>query len=127
MDNNYQSNTWAMGCHLAALAFFVGVPFGNILGPLVVWLIKKDQYEIVDQQGKEALNFQISMTIYAIIGGALAFITTITLILAPIAFILWMMLVALALLDLVFIILATVKVSNGEAYRYPLTIRFIKE
>lgn len=126
MDSNYQANTWAMGCHLAALALFVGIPFGNILGPLVIWLIKKDQYEIVDQQGKEALNFQISMTIYGIVGIAAAVLSTITLILAPVAAVLMLLLIGLALLDLVLIIVATVKVSNGESYQYPLTIRFIQ-
>jgi uncharacterized Tic20 family protein len=49
---------WAMFCHIAAFAFFI-FPFGNILGPLVIWLIKKETYPFVDEQGKESLNFQI--------------------------------------------------------------------
>ena len=50
--------TWAMLCHLSAVAGFV-IPFGSILGPLVVWLIKKDEMPIVDLHGKKSLNFQI--------------------------------------------------------------------
>jgi len=54
--------TWAMLCHLSGLAGYV-VPFGNIFGPLIIWLIKRDQSWFVDDQGKEALNFQISWAI----------------------------------------------------------------
>ena len=56
-----------MLCHLSSLAGSV-IPFGNIVGPLVVWLIKKDEYAFVDDQGKESLNFQISITIYTVVG-----------------------------------------------------------
>ena len=59
--------TWDILCHLLALSGFVAVPLGNILGPLVIWLIKKEQLPSVDAHGKESLNFQISMTIYAIV------------------------------------------------------------
>ena len=62
-----QSHTWAMLCHLGALAGLVGIPAGNILGPLIIWLIQKDKHPFVDEQGKEAVNFQISMTIYMIV------------------------------------------------------------
>jgi len=71
MDEN-QEKTWGLFCHLAAFGFFVFPAFGNILGPLVIWLIKKDESPYVDQQGKESLNFQISFTIYAFIAGILA-------------------------------------------------------
>ena len=59
---NKDDRTWAMLCHLSALAGFV-VPFGSIIGPLIVWLIKKDEMPIVDEHGKKALNFQITMAI----------------------------------------------------------------
>jgi len=69
MDNNSQlSRNWAMGCHLAVLAVYMGIPFGNILGPLIIWLVKKDEFPLVDEQGKESLNFQISMLIYGAVG-----------------------------------------------------------
>lgn len=109
-----QAHTWGMICHLIALIGLLGIPFGNILGPLVVWLIKKNDHPFIDQQGKESLNFQLSMTIYFAISLLLA------LVLIGI-----LMLAALVILDLVLVIIAAVKISNGEPYRYPLTIRFI--
>ncbi len=110
-----QAATWGMLCHLSAFLGIVLVSFGHILGPLVVWLLKKDQYPFVDEQGKEALNFQISMTIYGIIAGLL--------ILVLIGFIL---LAIIVVTDMVLVVLASVEASNGRSYRYPFTIRLIK-
>ena len=107
-------NMWAMLCHLSTLAGFI-IPLGNVIGPLVIWMIKKDVYPLVDDQGKEALNFQISMTIYYVISGILILI----LIGIP-------LLIGLALFSLVVTIIAMVKASDGVAYRYPMSIRFIK-
>jgi len=107
-------NMWAMLCHLSALAGFI-IPLGNVIGPLVIWMIKKDVYPLVDDQGKEALNFQISMTIYYIVASILI------LILIGIV-----LLIGLALFSLVVTIIAMIKASDGVAYRYPLSIRFIK-
>jgi uncharacterized protein len=107
-------NTWAMLCHLSALAGFV-IPLGNILGPLVIWLIKKDEFPLVADQGKEALNFQISMTIYYIVAAILI-----------IVLIGILLLIGLALFSLIFTIIAMVKANEGTAYRYPMCIRFIK-
>ena len=59
---NKDDRTWAMLCHLSALAGFI-IPFGSVLGPLIIWLIKKDEMPIVDVHGKKALNFQITMAI----------------------------------------------------------------
>lgn len=109
-----EEKTFGMLAHLAALAGFV-IPFGNLIGPLIVWLIKKDQSAWVDQQGKESLNFQISITIYAIVAGVL------TLILIGI-----LLLIAVGLFSLIMVIIASVKVSNGEDFRYPLCIAFLK-
>ena len=53
-----QERTWALFCHIGALAGFI-FPFGNIIAPLVIWLIKKEEYPLVDDQGKESVNFQI--------------------------------------------------------------------
>ncbi|MDD4673356.1 MAG: DUF4870 domain-containing protein [Bacteroidales bacterium] len=63
---NSEERTMAMLCHLSALAMFI-VPFGRILGPLIVWLIKREQYVEVDRQGKDALNFHLSIFLYAIV------------------------------------------------------------
>lgn len=109
-----EARTWAMAAHLAALSGFV-IPFGHIVGPLVVWLIKKDAYPFVDEQGKESLNFQITMTI--------ALIVSVVLLLVCIG---GPLLVVLAVLDIVFPIIAAVKANDGVSYRYPFAIRLIR-
>ena len=109
-----KNRNWDVLCHLAALAGFIGIPLGNVIGPLVVWLIKKDEIPSVNQHGRESLNFQISMTIYTIIA-AFSFFIAIGIILLP----------AILLTNLILLIIAAVKANKGEFYRYPLTIRFI--
>lgn len=112
--SNRDQNTWGMLCHLSALLGFV-IPLGHILGPLVVWLVKKQEYPFVDDQGKEALNFQLSMTLY--------YIVALILIIILIGIVL---LIALAIFSLVVTIIAMIKANEGVAYRYPMCIRFIK-
>lgn len=112
--SNSEEQTFSMLCHLSALGGII-IPFGHILGPLIFWLIKKDQYSEVDRQGKDALNFQISMTLWMFLSGIL-----ILLVIGIFA------LIALGILTLVMIIIATVKSNNGEKFKYPLTIEFIK-
>ena len=114
-DTDKKAINWAMLCHLSSLSLYIGIPFGNILGPLIIWLMKKDEYPLVEKNGKESLNFQISFTIYAIICGLLIF--------AVIGFIL---LPTLVVIQLVLTIIASIKTSDGEQYSYPLTIRLIK-
>ena len=104
--------TWGMLCHLSALCLFIFPAFGNILGPLILWLLKKNDHPFIDEHGKESLNFQISMTIY----GIAAAITVIGLIVTGV----------ICIADPILTIIAAIKTSNGEDYRYPLTIRFIK-
>lgn len=109
---------WGMFCHLAGLVGYLPVlplPIGNILGPLILWLIKKDESPFVDEQGKEALNFQISISIYMIASFLLCFMF-IGLLLVP----------AVGIFNLVMIIIASIKSNNGEAYRYPLCLRLVK-
>lgn len=106
--------TWGMLAHLSAFAGFI-VPFGNVIGPLFVWLIKKDDYPFVNDQGKESLNFQITMTIFITVAIIFVFV------LIGIPF-----LVALMLLDFVLVVVATIKANEGRQYRYPVNIRFIK-
>ena len=96
-----------MLCHLAGLIGF--------LGPLIVWLIKKDQYPLVNDQGKESLNFQITVLIAMVISWVLMFVL-IGFFLFPL---IW-------LADLVLIIVATVKANSGVVYRYPFALRLIK-
>jgi uncharacterized Tic20 family protein len=109
-----QERNLGMACHLVALAGFV-IPFGHIIGPLILWLVKKEESEFVDDQGKESLNFQISITIYAFVAALLAIILIGIL-----------LLIAVGIFSLVMIVVAAVKASSGEKYRYPLTLRLIK-
>lgn len=106
--------TWVILTHLTALTLFVGIPFGNVIGPLVIWLLKKHESTAVDIHGKESLNFQISMTIYTLLAGLSCFV-----------FIGIVLLPAVLLANAILIVIASIKASNGEAYRYPLNIRFI--
>lgn len=121
MDNNIeppvmrQDRTLDAVCHFLALVGYIGIPFGNILGPLILWVIKKDELPSVNEHGKESINFQISMTIYAIVAGLTIFV-----------FIGFLLLPAVLVINLVLVIIAGVKAANGEFYRYPLSIRFIK-
>ncbi len=103
----------ALLSHLGTLAGYM-VGFGHIAVPLVIWLLKKDESEFVRVNALESLNFQISMTIWLAVSAVL----TIVLIGIP-------MLIVLGIVDLVCIVLATMKASNGETYRYPLTMRLV--
>ena len=116
-EMNRDARMWAMLCHLAGLAGFVLWGIGSVIGPLIIWLIKKEQYPFVDEQGKEAVNFQITMLIYAIVAGLLMFVC-----------IGFFLLAAVGIVDIVLIIIAAIKANDGYHYRYPypLIIRFIK-
>ena len=106
--------TWAMLSHFSALCMFI-FPFGNILAPLIIWLIKKEEMPFVEDQGKEVLNFQISMTIYLLISGILCFI------LIGIPFV-----IGLGIFNVIITIIAGIKANDGKSYRYPINLRLIK-
>ena len=103
-----------MLCHASALLGLFLHFLGHIFGPLIVWLIKRGDSPEIDAHGKESLNFQISMLIYDVIAGILC----IVLIGFPILIALWV-------LNTVFVIIASVQASEGKLYRYPFTIRLI--
>lgn len=110
------SRSFEVLCHAIAFLGLGGVVLlGNIIGPLVVWLMKRSESASVDAHGKESLNFQISMTIWTLLCIPLC----IVLIGFPLLFAAW-------ITGIVLTIIGAVKASNGELYRYPLTIRFIK-
>ena len=115
VEQDKDARKWAMFTHLSAFAGII-VPLGQILGPLILWLIKKDDFSYVDRQGKEALNFQISLAIYALAASPL-------ICLAGLAAIVW---AALAIMDIVFVIIASMSANDGKDYQYPLTIRLVK-
>ena len=106
---------WGMLCHLSALIGLVIPVAGNIVGPLLVYLIKKDEYDFVEDQGKESLNFQITVTILLFVSGLLIIIGIGVL-----------LVLGIAVAALVFTIIAALRANDGEFYRYPWSIRFIK-
>jgi uncharacterized Tic20 family protein len=112
---SHSERNWGMACHLAAFAGFIIPIGGGILGPLVVYLVKHEEYPFVDDQGKESLNFQITMVIAYAIGAILMLI--------GIGFLL---LAFVSIYEIVMIIIAAVQASNGVWYRYPINIRLIK-
>lgn len=114
-----EQRTMGMLCHLLALSGVIGIPFANIIGPLIIWLIKKDEMPFVDDQGKESLNFQISLTIVGIALGVISIIPFVGCITFPI-------LLGIIIAAIVFVIIATIKANAGEYYRYPLSLRLIK-
>ncbi len=107
-------NMWAMLSHLSALAGVI-IPFGNIIGPLIIWMMKKDQYPAVNEHGKESLNFQISITIYLVVS-AILIILLIGIVL----------MVVIGIFAVVMVIINAIKANDGQSVRYPITIRFIK-
>ena len=113
---NKEDNTLGIVCHLLSFAQFVLViPFGNIIGPLVLWLIKRGESPYLDAHGKEVLNFNLSWTIYGIVAAILCLVF-IGFIIGLILLVAWVVLV----------VIGSIKASEGKIYRYPLTIRMIK-
>jgi len=110
-----ETRNWLIGLHLSGLLGFTAIPFASIIAPLIIWLIKKEGSPEIDEQGKQALNFQISIAIYAIVSGALFFVLIGFLTIAFVFF-LW----------LYGMIKAAVDVNKGVPVRYPLTIPFLK-
>lgn len=112
IEENKDARMWGMFCHLSSLSTMMGIP--GFVGPLIIWLVKKDEMPFVDDQGKESLNFQILLLICYLV--SLAFVC------------LWigiLMLPAVGVFHLVFVIVATMKANEGVYYRYPINLRLI--
>ncbi|MBN2218258.1 MAG: DUF4870 domain-containing protein [Pirellulales bacterium] len=107
-ESSKDERTLAMLCHLLAL-------ITGFIGPLVLWLIKKDEMPLVDDQGKESLNFQITVLLAMIVCGVL----TCVIIGAFLA-------MAVGIADIVYVIIAAVKANEGHRYRYPVCLRLVK-
>jgi uncharacterized protein len=105
---------WGMFAHLAALFGFV-FPFGNLIGPLIVWQMKKNEMPFVDDQGKESLNFQITVSL-AVFACILLMVIFIGILLLPIV----------GIAALVLTVIGGIKANNGERYRYPFALRLVK-
>jgi hypothetical protein len=115
-EEDKQARIWGMLCHLTALLGMIGIPFGHIFGPLIIWLVKKNTYPFVNEQGRESLNFQLSMTIYAISAALLIFVK----IGMP-------LLLLVAGINFILVIIASIRAFNGETYTYPLAMRLIRK
>lgn len=109
-----KANEWSMFVHFSLFAGYV-IPLAGLIVPIMLWQIKKDEWPIVDQHGKNVVNWIISMIIYFVISGILCLVL-VGFILIPI----------LIVLDIVFPIIGGIKANQGEVWKYPLTIPFIK-
>ena len=119
-----QERMWAMWCHLAAFSTFI-VPIGSVLGPLVVWLSKRQEYPLVDREGKKALNFQITVFILFVVFFIVFFAVAVAEA-GAIAVIVALIGLAMGISWLVLVIMAAVRTNEGKDYRYPLSITFLK-
>jgi len=106
---------WAMFCHLSALAMIIFPPFGGVIGPLICWISRRAESQWIDKNGKSSMNFQLSILLYGMLTIPLCFI----LIGIPI-------IVFLAIFNLVCVVVASIKASQGDVFKYPLSIPFIQ-
>lgn len=110
-----QARQWAAIIHVSGIAGLLVSGFGLVLAPLVLWLIKRNDHEFIDDQGKEAVNFQLTMLLGILIGLVLTFILVGLVIL-----------LIVGIMAIVYPIIAAIKASEGIPYRYPYTLRLIK-
>jgi uncharacterized Tic20 family protein len=135
-----QERNWAMAAHLSALVAIAGIPFGHVLGPLVVYLIKGHESEFIGEHARASLNFQITLTLLTIVGVIVAVAATFGFI-VPLSLAdstgvsfnlaaLWIAFGVACLVVLVasvlFIILGALAASEGRTYNYPFAIRFLR-
>lgn len=109
-----EERNWALLAHLSAIAGVLLAGLGIVLGPLVVWLIKREDSAFVADQAKEALNFNITMLL-GYIAGAVLIPVLVGLLILPV----------LGLLHLVLMIVAMIRASEGVRYRYPFALRLV--
>lgn len=115
--------TWRVLAHASAFVQLLGIP--SVVGPLVIWLVRRDD-PMVEPHARAALNFQLSVLIYFLVGGVVALIAALTIIGIVVTVLIVILLVALFLLELVFALMATLAASRGELYVYPMSIDLIK-
>ena len=106
--------TWGMLLHFSVFAGCI-LPFAGLHAPILIWQLKKENSPVMDAHGKNVVNFLISMFLYGLVGGLLCFV----LIGIPLV-------VVLALVGIVFPIIAGVKANNGEVWKYPLMLEIVK-
>lgn len=115
--------TWRVLAHASAFIQLLGIP--SVVGPLVVWLVRRDD-PVAEPHARAALNFQLSVLIYFLVGGVVAVIAALTIIGILLTALIVILLLALFVLELVFALMATLAASRGELYVYPLSLDLIK-
>jgi uncharacterized Tic20 family protein len=114
------ARNWGMLCHLAGLAGCFAPWIAHVAGPLIVWLLKRNDDAFIDTEGKESLNFQLSLALYSVVGCILLALTIVGIVIIP--FFLW----SLYVLNVICVIFAAIQSSGGRHFRYPLIFRFLK-
>lgn len=117
-----EQHTWRVLAHASALIQFLGPP--SVLGPLVVWVLRRND-PVVEPHARAALNFQLSLLIYFLVGGAAAFVLFFTIVGIALSLLILLFLFSLLVLEVVFAILATMAASRGELYDYPISLHLI--
>jgi len=112
--NVRQERIWGSLCHLAGFAALIAPFAGMVIGPLVCWLLRRDRSHFVDREGKKAVNFQLSVFVYLLLGLVLTR-----------AYIGYAIVALLLGLDIVCIVAASIRANNGEDFEYPLCIQFV--
>ena len=117
-----EERKWAMFCHLSGLAGLSPLlpAIGCAVAPLIIWQLKAEEFPYVAEQGRRAVNFQLSMLVYVTIGTVVCFASIIGAFLVPVVWCVF------GLIDVIFVLIAAVKANGGWHYRYPITIRFFK-
>lgn len=118
-----EQQTWRVVAHASAFIQLVGIP--SLVGPLVVWLVKRDD-QVVEPHARAALNFQLSILIYFVVGGLVAVIALVTIVGILLSVLIVLLLALLFLLELLFALLGTLAASRGELYEYPVSLELIK-
>ena len=118
---NQETRKWAMLCHLGGLASLVPFPTANILLPLVIWMVKRDSDPYIDEQGREAVNFQITMFLYGVLVGIAVYLLKIILI----GYLLVWLPLLVMIAQLGGSIVGAIRAHDGEKFRYPLILRFL--
>ena len=118
-----EQQTFRLLAHASAFIQLVGIP--SVVGPLVVWLIKR-QDPVVEPHARAALNFQLSLLIWFLVGGLVALIALATIVGIGITILIVLFLIALFIAELIFALLATLAASRGELYTYPFSLNIIR-
>ena len=115
-----QARMWNMLCHFSALV--ICIPFGNIIGPLLIWQIKKSEFPSVEVHGKAALNFQITVLLAVLAGTAASLVLSVV----HIGWLMSLIVFLIVIADLALVIIAGIKANNGETYKYPFSLNLVK-